>query len=389
MKVGSRALLFTGAALVVAVLIALCVIWFRQNFHQVEQFLPLPPKGEASYNPLYLLKKTLQSDGVPVNARQRLALDQNPLAPHDTLLLFNDPRVLSIDQQDALLEWVDAGGHLIVRTPPLGAEDQINIGLLDELGVFLADKGECATLTVAGLDPRKEFCGRRRFKLHDVEPELSWGDLKAGYVFARLAHGDGHVDVLAGLDALENGSVELDDGVKLTPTDGLREVQHQALARQLLAPNYKRGTVHLVYAAEMPSLLRLLISHYWMVWLPLLLALLGWLWSRMRRFGPELPAPEMARRSLLEHVRASGDHIYRHGRGVLLYLAVRQAFLARLRRRDPVAAALAGDAQAEMIAERFGLTASAVRSALQTPSSHERAHFRERISLLIELRNRL
>jgi hypothetical protein len=109
----------------------------------------------------------------------------------------------------------------------------------------------------------------------------------------------------------------------------------------------------------------------------------------MRRFGSELPAPEMARRSLLEHVRASGDHIYRHGRGVLLYLAVRQAFFARLRRRDPVAAALTGDAQAELIAKRFGLTTAAVRNALQTPSSHERAHFRERISLLIELRNRL
>ncbi|HVK51544.1 MAG TPA: DUF4350 domain-containing protein [Pseudoxanthomonas sp.] len=389
MKISPRALLFTGLAVVVALLIAVGVIWFRQNFHQVEQSLPLPPKGEASYNPLYLLKKSLQADGVTVNARQRLALENHPLAPHDTLLLFNDPRVLSVDQQDALLEWVDAGGHLIVRTPLLGEDDEITIGLFEEIGVFLTNESECATLNVDALNPIKEFCGRRRFKLHEVEPELSWGDLKAGYVFARLAHGDGHVDVLAGLDALENGDVEQNDDDKLIPTDGLREVQHQAFARQLLAPNYKRGTVHLIYAAEMPSLLRLLLTSYWMVWLPLLLALLGWLWSRMRRFGSELPAPEMARRSLLEHVRASGDHIYRHGRGVLLYLAVRQAFFARLRRRDPVAAALTGDAQAELIAKRFGLTTAAVRNALQTPSSHERAHFRERISLLIELRNRL
>ena len=97
----------------------------------------------------------------------------------------------------------------------------------------------------------------------------------------------------------------------------------------------------------------------------------------------------LTRRSLLEHVRASGEHLYRYGRGVMLYAAVRQAFLARLRRRDAVAAALSGEPQVAALAERTGLPAERIRTALNAPASHDRQAFRDRIALLIHLRNRL
>src|SRR3546814_3831009 len=77
-----------------------------------------------------------------------------------------------------------------------------------------------------------------------------------------------------------------------------------------------------------------------MAWLPALLALAAWLWMRTQRFGPRLPSPEPARRALLEHVQASGEHLWRYGRASALYAAVREVFMARLRRRDPLAAAL-------------------------------------------------
>ena len=74
------------AVLVVALVLVLLVAWFRHTFHRVEKTLYLPPTGEAAYNPLYALAKTLEADGVKVNARQRLLLDDNALAPTDTLL---------------------------------------------------------------------------------------------------------------------------------------------------------------------------------------------------------------------------------------------------------------------------------------------------------------
>ncbi|EEF93737.1 hypothetical protein CATMIT_01630, partial [Catenibacterium mitsuokai DSM 15897] len=41
--------------------------------------------------------------------------------------------------------------------------------------------------------------------------------------------------------------------------DEIAQASNAAFARQVLAPNYKAGTVHLIYAAEVPSLWRTLI----------------------------------------------------------------------------------------------------------------------------------
>lgn len=369
------------------------VAWFLHTYEKVEREIALPPRGEADYNPLYALKKALQADGLKVESRQRLNLATEKLGAHDTLLILNDPRSMTPVESRRLLEWVATGGHLLLRTPPENSgNEETSVPILQALGILLTeDSPECESLQVEGQDHHVEFCNGRRFFFNQVEPELAWGDLQAAYVYARLAHGKGHVDVLADFDFLtNNGNMEsaslLADAGK---SGGLRDGPHRALARQVLAPNYGQGAMHLVYAAQMPSLFRMVLTQGWPVWAPLLLALLAWLWLRMQRFGPLRPSPPAERRSLLEHVRASGEHLFRYNRRALLYAAVRNSFLARLRRRDPVAAALTGEAQIGAIAERLDISADRIRTALQPPSSHDKPAFRDRISTLIQLRNRI
>lgn len=375
-------------------LIAAGTAWFLHTYEKVEKEIALPPRGEAGYNPLYALKKTLQADRITVDSRQRLGLSKARLGKRDTVLILNDPRAMTPVDSRRLLEWVSGGGHLLLRTPPAGSRnEETSVPLLEALHIMLTDDSPaCAPLQVPGEEQHIEFCRGRRFFFDQVEPELAWGDLQAAYVYARLAHGEGHVDVLADFDFLTNNG---DRRSELFAPDedplvgGLRDGPHRALARQLLAPNYGQGTVHLVYAAQMPSLWRMVLQRGWPVWAPLLLALLAWLWLRMQRFGPLRPAPVGERRSLLEHVRASGEHLFRYNRRALLYASVRNSFLTRLRRRDPVAAALSGEPQIGAIAKRLGIPAEAVRTALQAPPSHDKSAFRNRISILIQLRNRL
>ena len=373
--------------------IATGVAWFLHTYEKVEKEIALPPRGEASFNPLYALKKTLQADGLRVDSRQRLDLSKSRLGKHDTLLILNDPRAMTPVDTRRLLEWVEDGGHLLLRTPPASRNEETSVPLLEALHVVLTDDApECAPLQVPGEEQHVEFCRGRRFFFNQVEPELAWGDLQAAYVYARLAHGEGHVDVLADFDFLTNNGNR--QGNPFAPEEdplagGLRDGPHRAMARQVLASNYGQGTVHLVYAAQMPSLWRMVLQRGWPVWAPLLLALLAWLWLRMQRFGPLRPAPVGERRSLLEHVRASGEHLFRYNKRALLYASVRNSFLTRLRRRDPLAAALVGEPQIGAIAERLGIPAEAVRSALQAPPSHDKSAFRNRISTLIQLRNRL
>ncbi|MEP6907005.1 MAG: DUF4350 domain-containing protein [Pseudoxanthomonas sp.] len=375
--------------------LALCaagVAWFLHTYERTEQEVPLPPLGEASYNPLYALKRALQADGVTVDSRQRINLATQALGANDTLLILGDPRSMGPLETRRVLAWVESGGHLIVRTPPTANwEKDGDVPMLEALGVLLTDDAPaCEPLQVESQEAHVEFCSGHRFFFKGVVPELAWGDLQAAYVYARLVQGKGRVDVLADFDFLtNNGSTEGNLLSGVDRTGGLRELPHRALARQVLAPNYGKGTVHLVYAAQMPSLMRMLLSKGWPVWVPLALALLAWLWMRMQRFGPLQPSPPSARRSLLEHVRASGEHLFRYQRRALLYAAVRNAFLARLRRRDPVAAALSGEAQASVIAERLGLSVAEVQTALKPPSSHDKTAFRDRISTLIQLRKRI
>lgn len=388
----------TGVRTTLIVLLGLVVLsalaaWFLHTYERVEKQIALPPRGEAGYNPLYALKKTLQADGIAVDSRQRLELADPRLGTRDTLLMLDDPRTLTPDQSRRLLQWVDGGGHLLLRTPVPRKRDQgLAVPMLEALGLRLSDEApQCQPLQVEGEASHVEFCRGRRFLFNDAEPELAWGDLRSAYVYARLAHGAGRIDVLADFDFLTNGEQAEANARPASGrgVGGLRDGPHRALARQLLAPNYGEGTMHLVYAAQMPSLLRSVLSRGWPVWAPLLLALLAWLWLRMQRFGPLRPAPAAERRSLLEHVRASGDHLFRYNRRALLYAAVRQSFLARLRGRDPVAAALNGEPQASAIARDLQVPIDLVRTALQAPASHDNAAFRDRISTLIQLRNRL
>ena len=102
----------------------------------------------------------------------------------------------------------------------------------------------------------------------------------------------------------------------------------------------------------------------WPLWAPLLLALLGWLWGRSQRFGSLLPSPVLERRSLLEHVRASGELLLRFGHGARLYEAVLALFLHRLRLRAPIAAALDGAPRDQAIAELLKWPQGRVASAL-------------------------
>lgn len=374
-----RGLILGAIGLLVVGVLAL---WWVRNMEPKEIQVPLPPRGEAAYNPLYALKRTLEADGIAVQSRRRLALRSQALAPGDTLLLLGDLRALPGSDADALMAWVARGGHLIAELPAAhGAERQGDDGpLLSALGVAVKPLPPgCLDYrdSPAGKQAAIPICGNARIAVQgEREVDLHWHDDDYDAdVYVRLPHGEGSADLIVGLEFLQRA--------------GLRAPGAAALARQLLAPNYGRGIVHLVYEAEMPPLWRILLERAWMAWLPLLLATLGWLWWRTQRRGPLRPSPVASRRSLIEHVQASGEHVHRYGRGHLLHASLRAAFDAHLRRRDPYAASLEGAAQREAIAARTGVSVAEVEAALRAPVPFVAADLRLRIAKLNRLKARL
>ncbi len=361
----------------VAIALALGAAWFFSTHERKQETEKLPPRGEATYNPLYALKLALRAQGQVVASRQRLDVAEMALRPGDTVVLLGDPRTVTPTQWDDLFAFVDAGGHLVLRLP--GWQKGVNpAGTLAEWLPIqpLLLPARCLSLRIPGQPDHVEFCRAPRFRLaDDARPLAAWRNDQGLHAYARFAQGRGTVDLAGSLEMLDNRS--------------LRDVPHQVFARQLLAPGWGAGRYHLVYAADMPPLWRWLLDRAWMALLPLALALLGWLWMRSQRFGPLLASPPSARRSLLEHVQASGEHLLRYGRFGTLHAAMRDAVLDRLRRRDPLAAALEGDARAALVAQRTGLGVREVRAALDTRPPRDTREFRERIARLIDLRTRL
>ncbi|HDS1581243.1 TPA: DUF4350 domain-containing protein [Stenotrophomonas maltophilia] len=369
--------------------VPLTILYLRTH-ERVTETLTLPPQGEAGYNPLYVLGQALRADGIDVHSRPRLELQQMTLAPDDTVVLLQDSSELPAPTARQLLDWVGRGGHLLVRTPPPAEDDASSTQgpLLDQLGVdSLFQRSECQPFQIDEGLPRNEFCGSRRFTLGfaaRAQAERRWGGDR-DLVFARLQHGQGRVSVLADMEFMR-GDLDPDAG---PAGAGLHDPAHRDLARYLLDPNYGKGAVWLIYASRPPSLWSRVFYQGWPLWAPLLLALLGWLWARAQRFGSVQPSPVLERRSLLEHVRASGELLLRFGHGTRLYDAVLALFLHRLRLRAPLAAALEGAPREQAIAALLKWPQGRVASALTPPPPHDTSALRERIRLLLQMRSLL
>lgn len=375
-----------------AALLAAGVAWVLHTYERVPNWIDQPRTGEAATNPLHALRLSLAQHGVTVRADSRLDFDSTLLGPADTLLYDGDPRGLSAPVRARLGQWLQAGGHLIIATPApdaavdalaqarrfpgLPAARYLPVPLLDAYRIHARLQApKCASLPNG--DDTGLFCNGRRFAAPATALQ-HWGDAAQGDVVARLQVGRGTLDVLADLDFLSTANLQESRSVELV-----------AQLFPLDARGPHRGTVHLVHVTEIPSLWLLLVREGWKVWLPLLLALAGWLAARMRRFGPVLPAANEGRRSLLEHVVASGEHQWRYRRADRLHAAMRDAFVTRLRRRDPQTAALEGEAHISALVDRLRLPASQIRDALRTPDAYDAKAVVARIATLVRMRNRL
>ena len=374
-------------AVLVVVAIATVASAFGYFFKPVTELISLPAKGEASYNPLYALRQSLKAQGIKASSYPSLNPTALVLAPGDTLVLFTQPEAITPTQAKRLLAWVREGGHLVMPGPELGESPGALAAGLDLSGRPNPEyvEGDAGDLYCSRIDSRvkplnpgypseKYLLCQNRFTGSAPGFQPGEGDAKRGYRFARISHGQGIVTV-SDLRFLDN--------------DNLATPASREIAFQILSPRPGKGAFHLVYSADIPSLWRLLVLYGWPVLVPALLALAAWLLMRGQRFGPLAPMPAGNRRALLEHVQAAGEFAFRRGRGIALHTAVLNLFKQRLARRDPLLAALDGEAQVMALSERLILDAQSIRHALRPQGMQRPDHFLQSISTLVKMRNRL
>ncbi len=362
-------------SLLVLVVAGLFTWYFLANYKRVIHDRDLPMQGEARYNPLYALKLSLRAMGQKADSHALVDLKNMKLKSGDTLLLYSPPSGLSESQLDELIEWVEGGGHLILRSPgDTFLTDDVT--LYTKLGILSGDTDEeCLSFMPANEKKPDALCGERFF-VEDVE-WYSWlhGDEKQGYSLGRMTWGDGTVTVASNLEFLGNQK--------------LKENGARQLTYQLLANSIGKGRFHLVYSTDMAPFWLLLLKHGWSLLVPLFVLLAAWLIYRSQRFGPLQASPNQDRRALLEHISATGEYMFHRHLAHELHLAVLALFTAKLRRRDPMTAALTGEAQIQALAERTKMDPQKIRQALKPGTLSQKENFFHSVATLIQLRNQL
>ncbi len=362
--------------LIATVAAAVAVYWFFVTFHQVPFELRTPPAAEARRNRLLALERTLQARGLTVFNNLRFNTREFATATDSAIVLDMDPRHLRDSDVDALLVFVEQGALLLMRMP--ATADGRAGALLDRLGVEpLEADPHCFDIALE-LHGKYPMCGGTRLG-GDIETQFtqlaSYDDSEYGYWFGHADVDGGHVYLVSELDMLHNAALD--------------EAAAVEISAALLAPLLERQRIHLFRGIDVEPFHVLIVRRGWPALVPAAIALLLWLWMRSERFGPKLPDIAVRRRALLEHVRASGEFLFRRGKPMTMHRALLTRVQRRIDEREPVIAALSGAARDAALAERTGLAAAAITQAMNPVGIGRPETFFATLSTLIQLERRL
>ena len=426
-----------GAVLALILLAALAVtIW-----HKFEK-IPIAEHGQSTAR-AHAAALTLFEQWQKSPRRLTSSIELFPLPATDTLLIVErTPGTMPAWQQDALLEWVEAGGRLVTHALPL-SEDAWNDGelgdadirdhdpLLYRLGITAwRDGSQPHRAAVSALGPENSQL-ERSFRLHCIAGEeddtcidLTCGDFTRQPIFAWLD-----------IEGVAQFQLELDPTIDLLHRDLFDEVDEEDVSLPESATNVmQRGVIggrdlllrlrsgegdiwvlsdmaifenhrlhHLDHAAllahisqeynhiwwatsiDVPPLSSWAWQRAWPLILSLLVVLLVFLWRHMPRRGVILSLSEQQPHDFTDHLRAAAALLWRINQKRPLLEPLQRDVLRRLGTH-------AGGADPQrchqLAAELSGLSPELVHQALHALPDNDAA-LQQQIALLQHLRQSL
>lgn len=370
------------ALVVAAIALVAYIVFVVIGFEEFEDDVGY--RGAARTNPMLAAERTLERLGHEVETT--LFLGELP-AVDALLVLRQSGRFLSPFDVQRLLGWVEQGGHLVVLLPGGAFEEEIENDLEEErfanplldalqLDVRLDADAEREVQVDFGRGLRSiEFAGRLSFADPNALSDVDTGDPMLARVLG-LEHGFGRVTLFA------------DDEWALNKEFG--ELDHPYLLDDLASFDGERREVRFVLGERPPGLLALLWEHGWaaIVASGALLALA--LWRNAFAAGPKLGELPRERRDFSEHVRASGEFLWRLHKSERLLAGPRGELRRRIGLVRPEWLGCGEEELAKLLAALSGLGVGRVRMALSgRVSDGDRASFTEIVRDLETVRRSL
>jgi hypothetical protein len=397
--------------------------WLIENMTWEEVRIPGRPKGEAVLNPLFAAERLLNELGASATSARSFKGVPTDDPTRSAIVLPTYRRTLKPDQRAALESWVEAGGHLVVVNHEQGEESGRRDPLMERLGVTSTPKWKPKKSGVPGAADKSDdksdenddqdvppdvpgplplmqktnkpcpkhqevtaaegrrfpaqylhICLNTRFKLGSTKP-APWSLREdSGSVHAlMLPLGKGRVTVLADSMFMKNSFIG--------------EADHADALVAILGPDVKGLSVLLVPSEDVPGLHKLIWQHGAAVLLTLLVLLAVLLWRAGTRLGPVAARGEPVRRSLLEHVSAMGEFIWRERNASALWKSAVARTRKRIARVMPPTRNT--DTLIQALAKKSGLPEALIRESLFPSTDPDPDRFARAIATLEKLRKSL
>lgn len=367
--------------------------WLNTHFKQHCEAVEIGLQGAAADNPLLAAQRLLTRMGsVVITTTSVIKLKQ--LRSQDTLILCGTEGLFDATQTQQLLNWVEAGGHLILASNTVfdGSKNSSN-PLLQQLKIYrLEDRLEylpenqiipATPLTWENEALQIAFDPHYRLEYTD-DPAIEILD-DYGTHFLFYYYGTGMISLLSDMQFIHNQAIGQYDHAQFLWL--LVHFERPAQQVWLLRSPHLSGITKT--ADNIPSLGQLI----WLKWRAVVISagilLLFWLWHIMSRFGPLLPDPPGTRRRLLEHIEASGHFLWRYRQTEFLLRGARQAVLTKLASVHPDWIRLSPSELSQQLAPLGKLSAKEIEEALYHTQPQTEIAFTQAIRILTQIRKML
>jgi len=421
----SRKLKIALVVLVVLLLSALVGI-FVTIFEQYDSERDIGLKGEAAFNPLIAAQRFLEKSGIETESVVSMLELKDLPGQRDILFLATRRFDIGPALRDKIMAWVSDGGHLIiVAWPESDSDSELHDPLLEQLNISVhyddfewdvceekntdvvqfennefirednknskpdqknsSDKEKIVTTCADNENQPLEVTilqDREKSKVN-FNPSIwltSTNEDKANWV-VNSENGAHLVEYL-----INKGLVTVLSDYDFLTTTQLKKFDHAAFLWYLVHYSNNSGKVWIVYKGDMPPLYVWLIKNVWAPLLAFGFIIIIWIWSVLPRFGALYPVQSSNRRHLIEHIRASGQFLWKNKYSDGLIHETRNALQEQITKRHPNWNKLTETELVIRLAKQSGLSSDSVELALTTPSVVKEQEFTLIIQTLERLR---
>lgn len=304
-------------AIIVGIILALCLsAILYQNLRWVKETITIPPSVKVTSNPYYTAEQLLLKSGYETDRiSDTLALERLP--KKSTLVLFNTSLLKEPTQKTRLMNWVKAGGHLVLAP----REDGNSIRLQELFDIYVDneydsdeedDDEEPEESKATETKPNEKAASQSALTINFERDSMlvDAGDTTRFYLDTQAAESvsdpkDEDLEIISRF-SFEQGWVTVVP-LELFTNSSIKKYDHAKLWMHIVTLPDRKDTIYLIRYITFPNLISWLIEHALFSLLAFALCILLVLWRYVPRFGPLIPTPPPVRPSLTEHLKAVAE----------------------------------------------------------------------------------